>query len=74
MSRDLHQRLKLAEAEEIGRRFVRLMEEGDRHLYDRAPHRFRARLVELYDDAREWGGEHVVAGYTGERAPRRRAA
>lgn len=56
MSRpDLQDRLSQDEAAEIGRRFVALMRQMDN--YTLTPEAGKRRLVELYDDAREWAGE-----------------
>lgn len=57
MSRPLHERLTQNELTEIGRRFVREMRRCDQDEISIAV--LTPKLVELYDDAREWGGEKV---------------
>ena len=51
-------RLSESEAEAIGRRFVEIMARTDD--YKAAPEVCVRELIELYDDAREWTGEHVL--------------
>lgn len=74
MTLPLEDRLSSTEAEYIGRQFVALMRKADNYRITEKD--LRLKLVEVFDDAREWGGEHVLKSPVGwaARQPMRKAA